>query len=162
MTKQPADFVPPRLTPKNASFVPEPPQTTCAYCGVEISSNSVRDLRVMLMTGDKRLVAEISVNTPAVGDKPGTRMFFCGLRCAEGAATDIMREANSPHDPSDPLFPEVRAQFRGKIARFQLGYVSVSPATEGSGADVREDVHGAGYRRVTTPGFEDQVVVNPR
>lgn len=162
MKKPPADVVPPRITPKTASFVPPPPETTCAYCGVEITDHSVRDLRVTLLTSDKRMVAEISVNTPASGNRPGTRMYFCTVGCATNAATDMMREANFPQDPNDPVFPEVRAQFRGKISRFQLGYVEVSPAGQSAGSDAREDVHGAGYRRVTTPGFEDQVIQNPR
>lgn len=156
--KLPDNYVPPRIVPNKHGVVPTAvvAPTPCAYCGVETSDGCVRDVRVELLTGDKRLVAEISLNSP------GRRNFFCTMACVENAARDIMAEANNPVNPDDPIFPEVRKEYRGRVSRFRLGYVDVRPAGEGSGADVREDVHGAGYRRVTTPGFEDKVVNNPR
>lgn len=164
MPKRPHRPPPPPPRVDDERFVPVSETTRCAYCEKKIRSSCIRDVRVELITELGANAGEISLRglffCPPVAD-PNTGMEL--LVCVRSTADTVLEEADNPANPKDPAFPEIRKKFRGQLEKYRLGYVSVGPAGEGAvPAGGPGDVHGAGYRAVTTPGFADQVIANPR
>lgn len=152
---------PPRLIPNSSQYAVPTAVTRCAFCEAEIRTSCIRDVRVELRTALGGLAGEISL----------VRNFFCldpknresASSCVLETAATVMAECNDPRDPEDPVFPEIMKKFRGKITEYKLGFTIVGPAGSGSvPANGPGDIHGAGYSRVTTPGFADQTINNPR
>ena len=138
--------------------------TGCTFCGKPIEEACVRDLRVEVLTRKGGIAGEIALRghyfCPPERD-PATGAEF--VVCATQTAKAIVAECNKPRDPERPVFGEINRKHWGQITKYRIGYAIVGPAPEGSGSGSGPgDIHGAGYQRVTTPGFADQVVDHPR
>lgn len=113
MSQSPA---PPRIITDPAEQ-PAPAIQECAICPNNTHRGAVRELRVELLDANGQSLEEVSLR----------EHFFCSERCARAAGEALRQEINEGTD--DEIVPDLKARWRGRVARVFCLYTSVTPSS---------------------------------